>query len=293
MADVRTPITPDYQRVLGVTMLEGRPFSGGDRADTERVAIVSRSLARTYWGTNSPIGQRIRFPGGPDAPWMRVVGVAADIKWNNLGEERNFAGERANGFLRAIYVPFTQNSFFNPNGIQLIVRTDASPEQLAANLRSIVGSLAPDAPVSDIRTGEAAIAESLARPRFTAFLVAVFAATALLLGAIGVYGVLAYAVGRRTQEFAVRLALGADASVVLRGVLGEGARLTIVGVAVGLAGTLMATRVLSRLLFGVAPTDPFTLGAVTVVLLVVGLLASYVPARRAMQVDPVAALQAE
>jgi predicted permease len=293
MADVRTPITPDYLRVLGVTMLEGRPFSRGDRGDTERVAIVSRGLARTYWGTSSPIGQRIRFPGGPDAPWMRVVGVAADIKWNNLGEERNFAGERATGFLRAIYVPFTQNDFFNPNGIQLIVRTDANPEQLAANLRSIVGSLAPDTPVSDIRTGEAAIAESLARPRFTAFLVAVFAAMALLLGAIGVYGVLAYAVGRRTQEFAVRLALGADASVVLRGVLAEGARLTIVGVAVGLAGAMMATRVLSRLLFGVAPTDPITLGAVTVVLLVVGLLASYVPARRAMHVDPVAALQAE
>jgi ABC-type antimicrobial peptide transport system permease subunit len=219
--------------------------------------------------------------------------VAADIKWNNLGEERNFAGERASGFLRAIFVPFMQNDFFNPNGIQLIVRTDANSEQLAASLRSIVGSLAPDTPVSDIRTGEAGIAESLARPRFTAFLVAVFAAMALLLGAIGVYGVLAYAVGRRTQEFAVRLALGADASVVLRGVLGEGARLTIVGVAIGIAGALMATRALSGLLFGVAPTDPVTLVAVTVVLLVVGLLASYVPARRAMQVDPVTALQAE
>jgi putative ABC transport system permease protein len=293
MADVRTPITPDFHRVLGVTVLEGRPFSNVDRADTERVAIVSRSLAHAYWGTASPVGQRIRFPGGRDAPWVRIVGVAGDIKWNNLGEERTFSGDRATGFLRTVYIPFAQNAFFNPNGVQLIVRTGADPEQLAANLRSIVRSLDRDTPVSDIRSGEAGIAESLARPRFTAFLVSAFAAMALLLGAIGVYGVLAYAVGRRTQEFAVRLALGADASAVLRGVLGEGARLTVVGVAVGLAGAFLATRALSRLLFGVAPTDPVTFGAVALILLVVGLLASYIPARRAMRVDPVAALQAE
>jgi len=293
MADVRAPMTPAYHRVLGVTMLEGRPFSNIDRADTERVAIISRSLASAYWGTTSPIGQRIRFPGGRDAPWVRIVGVAADIKWNSLGEERNFAGDRAHGFLRTVYVPFAQNTFFNPNGVQLIVRTDADPEQLAANLRSIVRSLDRDTPVSDIRTGAAGIAESLARPRFTAFLVTVFAAMALLLGAIGVYGVLAYGVGRRTQEFAVRLALGANASDVLRGVLGEGARLTVVGLALGLAGALLATRALSRLLFGVAPTDPVTFAAVAAILLAVGLLASYLPARRAMRVNPVAALQAE
>jgi putative ABC transport system permease protein len=293
MADVRTPITPEYLRVLGVPIVEGRPLTSSDRADTERVAVISRSLARMYWGTTSPIGARIRFPGGPNAPWVRIVGVAADIKWTSLGEEFNFAGERASGFLRTIYLPLAQNTFYNPNGIRLVIRTDVPPEQIAGHLRSIVGALDPDVPVSNIRTGESGIAESVARPRFTAFLLGLFAAVALFLGAIGVYGVLAYAVGRRTQELAVRLALGADASDVLRGVIGEGARLTIAGVILGLAGSLLVTRALSRLLFGIAPADPITFGAVALTLLVVGLVASYVPARRAMRVDPVAALQAE
>ena len=292
MADVRTPVSLDYLRVLGVPILEGRPFSASDRLETERVAIVSRTLARAYWGAASPVGARIRFPG-PNAPWVRIVGVAGDIKWNNLGEERNFAGERADGFLRTMYVPFAQNTFFDNNGLRLVVRTTAAPEQLAANLRAIVSSLDPETPVSDIRTGEAGIAASAARPRFTAVLLGAFAGLALLLGAIGVYGVLAYAVGRRTQEFAVRLALGADAGDVLRGVMREGARLTAIGVLLGLGAAVLATRGLARLLFGVAPVDPLTFAAVGIVLFVVGLLASYLPARRAMRVDPVTALQTE
>jgi predicted permease len=293
MADVRTPVSLDYLRVLGVPMLEGRTFTAGDRMETERVAIVSRTLARMYWGAASPVGARIRFPGGADAPWVRIIGVAGDIKWNSLGEERNFAGERADGFLSTIYVPLAQNAFFDANGLRLLVRTTTPPEQLAANLRSIVSSLDRDTPVSDIRTGAAGIAASAARPRFTAFLLAAFAGLALLLGAIGVYGVLAYAVGRRTREFAVRLALGANATDVLRGVMREGARLTAVGVLLGLAAALLATRALSRLLFGVAPVDPLTFAAVGMVLFVVGLLASYLPARRAMRVNPVTALQTE
>jgi predicted permease len=292
-ADVRAPISLDYLSVLGVPMLEGRPFAATDRMGTERVAIVSRTLARAYWGAASPVGARIRFPGGADAPWVRIIGVAADIKWNNLGEERTFAGDRADGFLHTVYLPLAQNAGFDANGLRLVVRTTVPPEQFAANLRSIVSSLDRDTPVSDIRTGESGIAASVARPRFTAFLLSAFAAIALLLGAIGVYGVLAYAVGRRTQEFAVRLALGADAADVLRGVMREGARLTAAGVLLGLAAALLATRALSRLLFGVAPIDPLTFAAVGVVLFVVGLLASYLPARRAMRVNPATALQTE
>ncbi len=279
--------------MLGVPILEGRPFAETDRAGTERVAIVSRGLARAYWGAESPVGQRIRFPGGPNAPWTRVIGVADDIKWNNLAEEQTFAGDRAAGFLRTIYLPLAQNTVFDPNGMRVVMRTDSTAEQLAAELRSIVGALDGDVPVSDIRTAESAIAESAARPRFTAVLLALFAAVALFLGAIGVYGVLAYAVSRRTQEFAIRLALGADASAVLRGVIGEGVRLTAAGVVLGLAGSMLVTRALSRLLFGVAPVDPVTFAGVAVALLLVGLVASYVPARRAMRVDPVTALQTE
>jgi predicted permease len=293
-ADVRAFVTLDYLRVLGIPIHDGRPLAEEDRADTPRVAVVSKSLARAYWGASSPVGARIRFPGGPSAPWVTIVGVAADIKWNNLAQERNWAtGAPAAGFLRTVYVPLAQTPFVDNNGVRLLIRTDARPEAIAGNLRAIVQEIDRDTPVSDIRAGDAAIAQSVARPRFTAYLLASFAGVALFLGAIGVYGVLAYAVGRRTQEFAVRLAIGASDRDLLLGVLGEGVRLTLAGVALGLAGAFVATRVLSSLLFGVEPADPAVFAGVALLLVMVGLVASYAPARRAMRVDPVTALQAE
>lgn len=293
LSDVRAFVTPGYLDVLGVPILEGRAFADEDRANTPGVIIVSRSLARAYWGETSPVGTRVRFPG-PKAPWLEIVGVAADIKWNNLGEERNWASSAlVPDFLRTMYVPMAQAPGVNPNGVQVLLRTDSSTQQIAVNLRDIVRAIDADTPVSNITTGAAGIAASVARPRFTAFLLALFAGVALFLGAIGVYGVLAYAVGRRTQEFAVRLALGANPGDVLRTVLGEGARLTITGLLLGIAGALLATRALSRLLFGVAPTDPGTFAGVATVLVTIGLLASWVPARRAMRVDPTTALQSE
>jgi putative ABC transport system permease protein len=294
ISDVRAQVTADYLRVLGVPILEGRVFDASDRADAPGVAIVSRSLARAYWGATSPVGVRIRFPGPPNAPWVTIVGVAADIKWNNLGEEQNFGtGAPAAGFLRTLYVPLTQTPFVGNQGVQVLLRTDTEPERIAANLRAVIHALDSDTPVTDIQSGEAAIAQSVARPRFTAFLLALFGGVALFLGAIGVYGVLAYAVGRRTQEFGVRLALGASGRDLLGGVLTEGAQLTFAGVALGLAGAFVVTRALSGLLFGVAPFDPGVFGGVALLFVVVGLLASYLPARRAMRVDPVAALQTE
>ncbi len=192
-----------------------------------------------------------------------------------------------------MYAPFAQTPFVGLDGVRLLLRTDTEPERIAANLRAVVHALDSDTPVTDIKSGDAAIAQSVARPRFTAFLLALFAGVALFLGAIGVYGVLAYAVGRRTQEFGVRLALGASGRDLLGGVLTEGARLTLAGVALGLAGAFVVTRALSGLLFGVAPVDPGVFGGVALLFVVVGLLASYLPARRAMRVDPVAALQTE
>ena len=293
-SDVRALVSPEYLRVLGIRLLEGRPFSDADRIATERVAIVSRSLAGAYWGTTSPVGARIRLPGGPNARWITIVGVAADIKWNNLGEERNWAsGDPVTGFLKTLYLPLAQTPFVDNNGVRLVVRTTGDPEGIAASLRAVVHELDRDTPVSDITTGEAAIGTSVARPRFTAFLLALFAGVALFLGAIGVYGVVAYAVGRRTQEFAVRLALGASGRDLLGGVLGEGVRLTLAGVALGLVGAFLTTRALARLLFGVAPGDPGVFAIVALLLAIIGLVASYVPARRAMRVNPLAALQSE
>jgi putative ABC transport system permease protein len=291
-ADVRTFITPDYLRVLSVPLLDGRDFSSSDTFEAPRVALLSRSLARAYWGDASPVGARIRFPGGPNAPWVTVVGVVADIKWNNLNEEHNWAsGAPAAGWLRTLYVPFAQASVIDNNGVRLLVRSRTNPREVAANLGALVRSIDADTPVSDIRTTDALIGESVARPRFTAVLLTIFAGVGLLLGAIGVYGLVAYAVERRTQEFAVRLALGAEPRKVLRSVIAEGTRLAVAGVLVGLMIAALATRALSTLLFGVTPTDAGTLAAAALLLILIAIVASYIPARRAMRIDPSTALQ--
>jgi predicted permease len=293
MADVRAVVTPDYLRVLGVPMVEGRPLSSDDRSAAPRVAVISRSLALAYWGTRSPLGARIRLPGAT-APWITIVGVAADIKWNSLGAEERWAGGASTGgFLKTMYLPLAQVPLIDRNGIRLLVRSGAGPRPRAADLRAIVGSVDADAAVSEITSGAAAIASSVARPRFTAVLLALFAGVALFLGALGVYGVLAYGVRRRSHEFAVRLALGASGRDLRRSVLREGVRLTLAGVGLGVVGALLATRALTRLLFGVTPMEASIFVTVAVVLVGVGVLASYLPARRAMRVNPLAALRSE
>jgi putative ABC transport system permease protein len=289
-ADVRAAITVDYLPVLSIPILDGRAFTAADHADTPLVALVSRSLARAYWRSTSPVGARIRFPGR-DQRWVTVVGIVGDIKWNSLAQERSsFTGLTATGWLGTLYVPLAQS---DASVIRVVLRTEADPQPIAANLRSLVKSLDSNTPVEEIRTIEASITESAARPRFTALVLGIFAAVALFLGSIGVYGVLAYAVGRRKQEFAIRLAVGGSAPHILRGVLAEGMRLTLAGVGLGLAATIVATRSLSRLLFAVEPAEPGILAGVAILLLGVGLLASYLPARRAMNVDPITALQTD
>lgn len=289
-ADIRNAITTGYLQVLGIPILEGRAFSDTDHADAPLVALVSRSLARAYWGSTSPVGARIRFPGR-DQRWVTVVGVVGDIRWNNLAQERSpFSGLTTTGWLGALYVPLAQS---DSSVIRVVLRTETDPQVIAPNLRSIARSVDRDTPVDDIRTSQTSIAESAARPRFMAFLLGIFAAMALFLGSIGVYGVLAHAVGRRRQEFAIRLAVGGSPRDILRGVLAEGMRLTLAGVGLGIAAGVVVTRSLSTLLFGVEPADPGILAGVALLLVAVGLLASYVPARRAMNVDPVTILQAE
>jgi len=278
-ADVRIAISTDYLRVLGVPIFEGRTFGDADGRDAPPVALVSRSLANTYWGIHNTVGRRIRFPGA-NMHWVTIVGVVGDVKWTSLAEEKS----------PALYLPLAQA---DATVIGIILRTETDPQQIAANLRGIVSSLDKDTPIGDIRTSEALIVESVARPRFTAFLLAVFAAVALFLGAIGVYGVLAYAVNRRTQEFGVRLALGASARDIVYTVLREGARLTLSGLVLGLLGAVAATRALSTLLFGIEPANIGILASVALLLFLIGLVASYLPARRAAMVDPVVALRAE
>jgi putative ABC transport system permease protein len=278
LADIAATIDTAYFGTMAIPVEAGRGFNEDDRAGSPPVAVVSRSLASQYWRDGSAVGARIRPPGMRE--WITIVGVAGDVKWSSLAEESS----------RALYRPLTQAA---AGPVSLVVRTDRDPSVIAGAFRGIVASLDQETPVSDIRTAEALIAESVAKPRFTASLLALFALVALFLGAVGVYGVLAYTVGRRTQEIGVRMALGARAGDVLRLVLGEGAAVGGAGVVIGLAAAFAATRGLSSLLFGISAANLSVFGAVAAILMGVALLASLIPALRAARVDPVTALRGE
>ncbi|MGH7483624.1 MAG: FtsX-like permease family protein, partial [Longimicrobiales bacterium] len=259
-------------------LLEGRGFTEADRADGPGVAIVSRGLAEQYWPDEDVIGKRMKLLG--DDSWRTIVGVAEDVAWHSLTAERG----------TGLYVPLRQG----PTGpMRVVVRTTSDPRAFAANLRALVTSIDEDTPISDVRTMEQFVSASVATPRFAMLLVGLFAAVALALGAIGVYGVLAYTVSERTREIAVRMALGARASEVLRLVLRRGLLLVLAGTALGVASALVVTRLLSAMLFGVSAADPLTFAVVTATLIVTALAASYLPARRAARVEPMTALRHE
>jgi putative ABC transport system permease protein len=278
LAHVMASVDAGYFRTMGTPVVAGRGFTLEDRQGTERVALVSRSLAAQYWPGESPVGARIRLPG--NSPWLTVVGVVADVKWSGLTEEDN----------RTLYVPMAQG---NVSTVSFVVRTAGDPAATIASLRSMVAAVDGDIPVSDIRTAEALIGEAAAKPRFTASLIGLFAIVALFLGAVGVYGVLAHAVSQRRQEFGVRLALGAQTGDLFRQVLRHGLFVGLTGVALGLAMSLAATRALSSLLFGVSPADPAIYAGVAATLLGVAVLASLLPALHASRVDPLVALRSD
>jgi putative ABC transport system permease protein len=245
------------------------------------VAIINETLARRIWSGEDPLGKRLRW-GRPEmyTPWLEVVGVVADVK--SYGVERDTPLQT--------YVPFAQSP---PTNFWLVARTTGEPLLAAPGVERAIHSIDKDLPVSSIRSMDQLLGNSLAARRLTLVLIGSFAALALLLAAIGVYGVISYSVRHRTHEIGVRMALGAQRRDVLKLILAQGARLALLGVVIGLGAALALTRWLESLLFEVRPTDPLTFTVTAAVLVLVALFACYLPARRATKVDPMIALRCE
>ncbi len=271
-----------YFRSLGIPLLRGRLFNDHDTMDAPHVALISDSLARAVWPSQNPIGRTIEF-GNMDADLrlLTIVGVVGDVRDRSL--------ETPSG--PTVYVNYRQRLRAGRD-FTVVMRSDAAPGGVLSAAREIVRQMDPNV-APRFRTFQEVFTASLEARRFNLTLVGIFAGTALLLAAVGIYGVTAYWVTRRTHEFGIRLALGARREDVLKLVVGQGLILTLIGVAIGIAGALALTRFLSSLLYGVKPTDPSTFIAVSLLLTAVALLASYIPARRATKVDPMVALRYE
>jgi putative ABC transport system permease protein len=276
------PVTPDFFSATRIPLVAGRGFTFADDDNAPPVAIVNQSLVRRFFPGLDPIGHRVTFdnPDGQNVRWITIVGVAADARRSGLD-----VGPRPE-----LYLPHAQ---YSTADMTLILRTTGDPLSLAGSVRAAVEELDPELPLARIATLDRLIGASVAERRFHMLLLAVFSALALVLAAIGIYGVIAFVVSRRTREFGVRLALGAQRADLLRMVLGQGARVIVAGTALGITGALALTRVLEGLLYETSPTDAPTFLGVTATLVGVALVACYIPARRATRIDPVVSLRAE
>jgi putative ABC transport system permease protein len=273
--------SPEYFRVMGVPLLRGREFSRADVASTPRVAIISEAMARTYFPNEDPIGRRIifGFPPDGDAP-REIVGIVGDVRDVGLRQEP----------AAMMYVPYAQAPFW---GAVVVTRSSLSLSSFADAVRRDANAIDKDLPVTDIAAMPDVVNASVAQPRFQTVLLGLFGALALILAAVGIYGVISFSVAQRTHEMGIRMSLGAQPAQVLRLVMGQGARMALVGIALGAAAALGLTRLMRSLLFGVSAADPLTFAAVAILLVAVALAACYVPARRAMRVDPMTALRHE
>jgi putative ABC transport system permease protein len=278
-------VSDEFFTALGVPLVRGRFFDARDEERAPPVVIVNDALANKYFAGVDPVGRRLKVGGperpiGPDNSWMTVVGVVGDVKYSGL----DAAPEPT------YYMPYRQNTW---RGQHVVMRASTDPRTLANGVREIVRALDRNIPVTAMKTMDELMVASTAPPRFRTVLVTVFALVGLLLAAIGIYGVMAYAVAERTHELGVRIALGANRASVLRLVLGEAFVLAAAGIALGLAGAFATTRLIQSLLFGVTSTDAVTFAAISATLAVTALVASYIPGRRATRVDPMIALRYE
>ena len=276
-----TVVTPGYFRTMGITMLAGRDFTDTDTFEALKVTIVDERLARHYWPNENAVGKRVRFgPPENNEPWHTIIGVVRSVRHERMREDTD----------ESVYLPHT---LIPVGGLTLVARTTADPHDVTAAIRREVAQLDRDQPISEIATMEEVVSKSIWQPRLYANLFAVFAGGALMLALIGIYGVMAFLVQTRTHEIGVRMALGATARDVFKLIVGRGMKLTVFGIAIGVAGAIALTRLMHGLLFNTSATDPFTFIAIAILLSVAAFLACYIPARRAAKVDPLIALRYE
>jgi putative ABC transport system permease protein len=281
-------VTPDYFKTMGIALRQGRVLQASDDANAPPVVVINETMARGFWPNESPLGKRIQlfWSALQKGPLAEIVGVVRDVPLRQLNEEI-----RPEAYLSQAQGPIVAS--WTGRGMSLVVRTSAEPLVLAAAVRREAQALDNAVPIFGVSTAEQTLGRTVAQPRFNLILLGLFAVVALLLAAVGVYGVLANAVRQRTHEMGVRLALGARPGAVFRLVIGQGMGLAGVGIGIGLGGALALMRYLESLLYEVKPTDPLTFGGVALLLLGVSLLACWIPARRATRVDPMIALRCE
>jgi len=273
-------VSGDYFRTMGIPVLKGRTFDQHDAIGKPWRVIISKRLADTLWPGEDPVGHQALLWKGQNGSAAEVVGVVGDQRERGLEADPTLT----------VYLPSYGSG---PGTVQFAVHTAGSPTALTPTLRSILKEIDPNLPLSDVQTMDEVVSRSMAPRRFNMFLLTIFAAVALLLALVGVYGVLAYSVGRRTAEIGLRVALGATPRSVLALIIGQGMRPILIGIGVGLAGAVGLSRFVSSLLFNIKPVDPVTYGAVVLLVMVAALLSCYVPALRALRIDPVAALRQE
>ena len=274
-------VSPGYFETMGIRLLRGRYFTEQDKEEGAQVAIIDESMARRFWPDEDPIGKRLKIgPADPNSPWLQIVGVVGHLKNYGVTEESRIQ----------VFRPYSQVPF---NQISIVVRTSGDPAALMSAVRGEVAGIDKDQPVYNVRTMEDLLATTLAPRRLVVFLLGAFALLALVLGAIGVYSVLAYSVTERKHEIGIRMALGAQQSSILKLVMKQGLSLVLIGMIVGLAGIFVFKQVVANLLFELTATDPLSYISSLVVLATVAILACYLPARKAMRVDPVIALRQE
>jgi putative ABC transport system permease protein len=279
------PVSPNYLQTLGVPLLQGRLFTNADSEKNQFVVVVNAAMAKHFFPGESALGKQVQLGATPtkEIPYMQIVGVIGDMKQNLATDP-----------VAEMYIPIRQGDSILPVfNLSFILRTDGDPHAQIPAFRSVVHDLNPDQPLVRIRTMEENISTTISQPRFRTVLLGIFAASALLLSVVGLYGLMAYSVSQRVHELGIRITLGAQKVDVLKLIVGQGLKLVLIGVVVGLAGTFALSRILATFLYGVTATDPVTFGGVSITLIAVAFIACYIPAHRATKVDPIVALRYE